>query len=116
MKIVKLSNTLKNKVNMEGVKGVCKQLPIGTKEGSSNFAFRVFTLEVGGNTPYHTHDFEHINYIISGEGALVDKDGGESPLNAGDFAYINPNDKHQFINKSTDKEFVMICAVPSEYE
>lgn len=116
MKIVNLNNVEKTKVKMDGVKGVCKQLPIGTMEGSKNFAFRVFTLEIGGNTPYHTHEFEHINYVISGEGVLVDKDKNESPIKTGDFAFINPSEKHQFVNKSADKEFVMICAVPSEYQ
>jgi hypothetical protein len=32
----------------------------------------------------------HMNYIIEGTGALVDEEGEETPLKAGDFALVNP--------------------------
>jgi quercetin dioxygenase-like cupin family protein len=57
-----------------------------------------------------------MNYIIEGEGALVDVDGNENPLKTGDFALVHPNEKHQYRNKSANKPFVMICGVPKQYE
>lgn len=36
-----------------------------------------------------------MNYIIEGEGALVNEAGEETPLKAGDFALVNPDEKHQ---------------------
>lgn len=55
------------------------------------------------------------NYIIEGEGALVNEAGEETPLKAGDFALVNPSEKHQYRNKG-DKPFKMICGVPKEFE
>ena len=36
----------------------------------------------------------HMNYVIEGEGALVNEAGEEQPLKAGDFALVNPDEKH----------------------
>ena len=56
-----------------------------------------------------------MNYIIEGEGALVNEAGEEQPLKAGDFALVDPSEKHQYRNKG-DKPFKMICGVPKEFE
>ena len=57
----------------------------------------------------------HMNYMIEGSGALVNEAGEETPLKAGDFALVNPDEKHQYRNKG-DKPFKMICGVPKEFE
>ncbi len=116
MHITNLDIIAKNKSSMEGAEGVYKQIPIGAAEGAPNFSFRVFTILPQGHTPYHEHAFEHVNYIIEGEGALVDVNGRERPVKKGDFALVLPSEKHQYRNKSADKPLVMICAVPKEYE
>ncbi|MDF1576704.1 MAG: AraC family ligand binding domain-containing protein [Bacteroidales bacterium] len=36
-----------------------------------------------------------MNYVIEGDGALVNEAGEEQPLKAGDFALLNPDEKHQ---------------------
>ena len=56
-----------------------------------------------------------MNYIIEGTEALVNEAGEETPLKAGDFALVNPSEKHQYRNKG-DKSFKMICGVPKEFE
>jgi quercetin dioxygenase-like cupin family protein len=56
-----------------------------------------------------------MNYIIEGTGALVNENGEEQPLKAGDFALVNPDEKHQYRNIG-DKSFKMICGVPKEFE
>ena len=56
-----------------------------------------------------------MNYVIEGQGALVNGAGVETPLKAGDFALVNPDEKHQYRNKG-DKSFKMICGVPKEFE
>jgi quercetin dioxygenase-like cupin family protein len=56
-----------------------------------------------------------MNYVISGSGALVNEKGEETPLKAGDFALVNPDEKHQYLNKG-DQPFKMICGVPKEFE
>lgn len=116
MKIVNLSEMEKTRVFMEGVQDAFKQLPISKKDGSPTYTFRVFTILPGGNTPYHTHNFEHINYVIEGEAVIVNERKEERKIRKGDFILVLPNEKHQYKNKDAEKDFVMICAVPNEYD
>ncbi len=116
MKIVGLAQVPKAPFTGEGARGVAKQVPLSRDDGAPTFSFRVFTIEPGGFTPCHRHDWEHLNYIIDGEGALVTESGEERPLRAGDFVLVLPREKHQYRNRSSDRPFVMICAVPKEYE
>lgn len=116
MKTIRLNEIEKIKMTMSGAERVYKQVPVSKKDGTPSFCFRVFTIESGGHTPYHTHSFEHLNYVISGQGVLVDEDETMRPLEAGDFAIVLPDEKHQFRNSSENCPFVIICAVPNEYE
>jgi len=116
MKITRLDRCRTHAVEMEGVKGASKQVPLGVADGVPNFSFRVFTLEPGGHSPHHTHEVEHLNFVLSGQGCLMDKDGQANPMGAGDFAFVAPHDVHQFRNTSDTEDFVFICAVPKSYE
>jgi quercetin dioxygenase-like cupin family protein len=116
MKITRLNELKRVKMDMEGARDVWKQVPISKKDGSPHVSFRVFTIEPGGHTPYHTHPFEHLNYMIEGHGALVSETGQEREVRAGDFVLVSPDERHQYRNKSKDAPFIMICAVPVEYE
>ena len=40
-----------------------------------------------------------MTYIIEGESALVNEHDEETPLKAGDFVLVNPDEKHQYRNK-----------------
>ena len=116
MKIISLKKVPKGKVQMEGALNAWKQIPLSREDGAPVVSWRVFTVEPGGHTPYHQHPFEHMNYIIEGEGVLVDEAGNKKSLKAGDFALVMPNEKHQYRNSSKNKDFKMICGVPKEYE
>jgi quercetin dioxygenase-like cupin family protein len=115
MKIVSLDQVEKKKVDMEGASGAWKQLPLGSKEGAPVYAYRVFTVEPGGYTPFHSHPYEHMNYVIEGEGALVNENGEERSIKAGDFALVEPDEKHQYRNTG-NKPFTLLCGVPKEFE
>ncbi len=116
MKITSLDAVKRTKANFPGAKDVYKQLPISKEDGSPIFSFRVFTIEPNGHTPFHRHHFEHLNYIISGHGTIVDESGEEREVKKGDFALILPDEKHQYRNGSESDPLIMICAVPKEYE
>ena len=58
----------------------------------------------------------HINYIIEGDGTLVNEAGELKELKVGDFALIDPNEKHKYRNLSPVKPFIMICGVPKEFK
>jgi quercetin dioxygenase-like cupin family protein len=100
---------------MEGAEGVYKQIPISKENGTPTFSFRVFTIEPGGHTPLHSHPFEHLNYIIEGNGVVVAKER-EHELKKGNFVLVLPGETHQYKNTSANKPLTLICAVPKEYE
>ena len=115
MHVIRLDQVGKTVPQMEGAKGVYKQIPLSRKDRVPKFSFRVFTIEPGGHTPFHQHAYEHMNYVISGEGILV-TDDRKHELREGDFALVLPGEKHQYKNCSANRDLVMICAVPKEYE
>ncbi len=102
------------KVVMDGVKDVTKKIPIGKPEGWKNYTLRVFKIKPGGFTPHHNHDWEHVNYVISGRGQLI-IDGAVHELSEKDFAFVPPNARHQFKNPY-DEDFEFICIVPNRGE
>ena len=103
------SEVQKEKV-MEG-KGVHIQWLIDASVGAPHFALRRFTLEKGGYTPYHAHDWEHEVFVLSGKGCLVDDKKVEHPLHEGDTALVDPDRNHQFKNVGTDP-FIFLCIIP----
>jgi len=109
-----LKDIEKKKISGEGIKNVTKQVPIGAKEGWRENVLRVFTIGPGGHTPNHSHDWEHVNYVISGRGTL-EIDGKKHELPAGSFAFVPPNQKHQYSNTGKE-DFVMVCIVPARGE
>jgi quercetin dioxygenase-like cupin family protein len=115
MYVTGLDKVEKTATRIEGAKGVQKQVPLSAQDGVPTFSFRVFTIEPGGHTPFHRHEFEHMNYVIRGEGILV-SEGREHELREGDFALILPGEQHQFKNCSRNQNLVIICAVPKEYQ
>ncbi len=115
MYITNLSKVDKIVPKMEGAKDIFKQVPLSKKDGAPVFSFRVFTIKPGGNTPFHSHPYEHMNYVIKGTGLLV-TENGEHRVKAGDFAMVMPDEKHQYKNASDTEDYVMICAVPKEFE
>jgi quercetin dioxygenase-like cupin family protein len=115
MYVTSLDKVEKIILRMEGAKGVYKQIPLSRKDGVPTFSFRVFSIEPGGYTPFHQHEFEHMNYVINGEGILVAEDR-DHEIREGDFALILPGEKHQFKNSSENRNLLIICAVPREYE
>ena len=116
MHITDLEDTLKTRMEMEGAENVWKQVPISKANGTPSFSFRVFTIMPDGHTPYHTHPFEHLNYVIEGKGAVVTETGDERPVKKGSFVLVPPDEKHQYKNTSSKDPMIMICAVPKEYE
>ena len=116
MKINKLTDVEKVPVVMNDAVNAFKQIPISKNDGTPAYAFRVFTLEPDGHTPFHNHNYEHLNYIIEGDGFIKKSTGEKVRITKGDFVLVEPNEQHQYINESKENNFVMICAVPKEFE
>jgi len=97
-------------VVMEGAEGVKRRLLVSQEDGAPNFAMRMFEVEPGGFTPYHSHSWEHENFIVEGEGALA-TENGEIPFQPGDILYVEPYMKHNYKNTG-DKVLKFLCMVP----
>ena len=112
MIVSKNSAVEKQEINMEGVEGTSIQWLIGEQSEAPNFYLRLFEIEPGGHTPYHTHPWEHEVYFLEGEGQLKTKDG-PFPVEKGHFALVMPDDEHQFKNTGTTP-LKFLCIIPKE--
>lgn len=84
-----------------------------TKEmGAENFAMRLFEIEPGGYSPFHSHPWEHEVFILEGEGVIAD-DIGERSFKPGDAIFIPTNEKHQFKNDG-DETLKFLCIIPNQ--
>ena len=100
------------KVEVKGVEGVYKQRLLTPEMGAPNFTMRKFTVEKGGFTFYHTHEFEHEIYILEGEG-VARKEDDEIKVQAGDAILVLPGDVHQLVNRG-NSEFIFLCLIPND--
>lgn len=98
----------------EKVLHVEKRILVGPRDNAPNFSMRRFTVGKGGCSPYHTHPWEHEVYVLSGQGE-VRSAGGSQPVIPGDFAFVPPNDEHQFVNTG-EGVFEFLCMVPLDGE
>jgi len=98
-------------VETPGYTAVTKQVVLGPEDGSDEIVLRYFTVAAGGATPYHSHDFPHLVKIETGQGVAVDAHGGESPVVAGDYVYVESNVLHNFKNTG-EAPFEFVCIVP----
>lgn len=94
----------------QGAAGVRIRWLIGEEAGAPNFAMRHFEVAPGGHTPFHSHEWEHEVFGLSGEAIVVGEEG-ERPFRAGDSVFVPPREKHQFRNTGPEP-LTMICMVP----
>jgi quercetin dioxygenase-like cupin family protein len=77
-----------------------KRVVIGPKQGAPEFVMRVIDMPPGASY-YHSHDWEHEVFVLSGEASLVSEDG-ETQLKPDDVIYIAPFEKHGLKNNGQD--------------
>ena len=111
MPIMRAEEVDKRLVEDSAAKDTYIQEYVTARDGAPNFALRVFELQPGGYTPYHAHPWEHENYILEGQGELVNPDGSATPLKPGDGAFVPPLQKHQYRNTGSTV-FRFICCIP----
>ncbi len=109
--LVKQKDQIKmDPVQMEDTKSVSMSVLIGENEGAPNFYMRKFELAEGGHTPHHSHDWEHVVYILEGSGTLKGKDQ-DRELNIGASVLVSPNEEHQF-RADENSKLVFLCSIP----
>jgi quercetin dioxygenase-like cupin family protein len=97
-------------VQEEGAVGVKIKWLLDKSVGAPTFAMRHFSVQPGGHTPLHSHNWEHEVYVLEGEGFVRNEDK-EYPIRPGDAIFVPPNQKHQF--RSTEFSHLrFLCMVP----
>jgi quercetin dioxygenase-like cupin family protein len=97
-------------VNEKDIEGVSMRVVISAKDGAPNYVMRVFDIQPGGHTAYHTHIWEHEVYVLEGKGTVRQGDK-EHALEKGSFVLVPPEEEHNFTNTG-DTVFKFICVVP----
>ena len=93
------------------VPGVVKREVINADDGAPRFCMRVFEVESGSSTPYHSHWWEHEVFILSGQGVVVNEKGEETQITKDSVVFVPPDEKHCFSNKGSEP-FRFICVIP----
>ena len=94
MKIIKYQDAEPS----EEVPGAIKHEVITAEDGAPNFAMRVFEIQPGCSSPFHTHPWEHEVFILSGQGA-VKSEQGETEVAGDSVVFVKPDEKHSFVNR-----------------
>ena len=106
---MKVSNFRDTKPTQE-MPGVTERDVITAADGAPNFCMRVFEVEPGCSTPYHTHVWEHEVIILSGQGVVVSEEK-ETPIEKDTVVFIPPDEPHCFTNNS-DETLRFTCLIP----
>jgi quercetin dioxygenase-like cupin family protein len=79
------------------VRGVTKQVVIGSREGASGYSVRYFEIAAGARSALDRHPHDHGVVIVTGAGRIR---LGETmhEIGFGDAIYIAPDEVHQFEN------------------
>ncbi len=112
MKIKHDSNVTEVLLEGEGIRDVYRRILVGPEDGSSRIVMRYFKVLPGGNTPSHSHSFEHVVKIEKGRGLVVDPSGEEIPVSPGQSVFIPEHEKHQFKNPY-EESFEFLCIIPN---
>jgi quercetin dioxygenase-like cupin family protein len=112
MQINNNDELLLNEVKMDGAKEVKMRMLIGPDDGSENIFMRHFIIGTGGNTPFHAHNYEHVVKVESNKGIIVDENGNEHEIRAGQSIFVKANEKHQFRNPFNEN-FEFTCIIPN---
>ncbi len=99
-------------IKVEGVKGIKKQKLISPPDGAPTFTMRKFTVDPGGYTFHHTHEFEHEIYVLHGKG-IAKSEQGDVAFEQDDVILVKPNEIHQFVNNS-DEKLGFLCIIPNQ--
>ncbi len=110
MKHVKSTDRPPAPISVEGAVNVSKAGLITATDGSPTSAMRLFEVGPGGSTPYHTHDWEHVVYVVEGTGTLR-TENGNAGFGPGDSLMTAPNEEHNFVNTG-DAPLRFLCIVP----
>jgi quercetin dioxygenase-like cupin family protein len=96
---------------IEDAPGVARRVVIGPEHGARHFVMRVFHIQPGSSTPFHSHWWEHEIFVLSGQG-MVQTKHGKTTLSQGTAVFVPPHEEHCFTNNGNDT-LKIICLIPT---
>jgi quercetin dioxygenase-like cupin family protein len=90
--------------------GVTMRRVISEVDGAETSVMDVFEIAPGGQSPYHSHPWEHQVFVISGSGWCLDETG-KHDFQDGDVIYVRPDEPHAFGNSGPDP-VKLVCVIP----
>ncbi len=80
-------------------------------DGAPFYNLRMIEIAPGGNTPDHSHENEHENFVVEGQGEVM-VEGTFHQVAVGDVIFIPPCARHQYRNTG-EGTFRFLCGVPA---
>ena len=80
------------------------------RDGAPVYSLRMIEIAPGGNSPHHSHPYEHENFIVQGKGRLRIVDTWYD-LKEGDVAFVPAGIVHQYVNAG-DIPLKFLCGIP----
>ncbi len=80
------------------------------RDGAPVYALRMVEIEPGGNSPQHSHPYEHENFVVQGTGRLLIEETWYD-LKEGDVAFVPAGILHQYVNAG-ETTFKFLCGIP----
>ena len=111
MKVIRYSEANPKLFDDGNAKGVAGRVVIGKADGAPSFCMRVFEVAAGGQTPRHSHAWEHEMFFHAGEGEVL-SDGNWTRVAPGTAVFVPGGAEHQ-VRNAGGVPLVFVCLVPS---
>jgi len=112
IKIGRKDDLIAREVDEEHALKTQKRVIFSPAEHWDSHVMRIFTLEEGGQTFRHQHEWPHWVFVLEGEGAVITEEKSY-PLGRGSYVFVPPELRHNFENTGEEK-FEFMCIVPAE--
>ncbi len=93
--------------------GVSFRVAIAEEDGAKNSIMRILEIDPDGHTPLHTHDYEHLMFVVRGNGIVTDGNK-ECRLEKEDVIFVPEGQAHQ-IKNTGDAELILVSVLPVEH-
>lgn len=90
--------------------GVTMRRVVSEVDGAEASVMDLFEIAPGGQSPYHSHPWEHQVFVISGCGWCRDETT-KHEFREGDVIYVKPGELHAFGNSGRDP-VKLVCVIP----
>ncbi|MDQ7779070.1 MAG: cupin domain-containing protein [Planctomycetota bacterium] len=108
MKVIRLCDA-PTEAGEVGCHGMAVRWLITRSDGAKTVLMRVFEVEPGGDSPFHSHTWEHACFVLDGKGKIT-CEGKTLDLEPGVALFVPPKKLHRVESIGTTPLKVLECA------